>query len=44
LKDISRPMGISEYRIGDAISEKIKTALPTIEELEKELEGDGDKK
>jgi hypothetical protein len=38
LKDISKPMGISEYRIGDAIPGKIKSALPTIEELEKELE------
>lgn len=37
LKDISKPMGISEYRIGDAIPEKIKTALPSIEELEQEL-------
>ncbi len=33
LKDISKPMGISEYIPG-----KIKSALPTIEELEKELE------
>ncbi|MFY7992074.1 MAG: PDDEXK nuclease domain-containing protein [Bacteriovoracaceae bacterium] len=39
LKDISKPMGISEYRIGDAIPEKIKTALPSIEELEQELGG-----
>lgn len=37
LKDFSKPMGISEYKLGDAIPEKIKTALPTIEELEKEL-------
>ncbi len=37
LKDIAKPMGISEYRLGDAIPEKIKTALPTIEELEEEL-------
>ncbi len=37
LKDISKPMGISEYRIGDAIPEKIKTVLPSIEELEQEL-------
>ena len=37
LKDVSKPMGISEYRIGDAIPEKIKTALPSIEELEEEL-------
>jgi hypothetical protein len=44
LKDISKPMGISEYRIGDTIPEKIKTALPTIEELEKELKRQVSKK
>jgi len=30
-------MGVSEYKLGDAIPEKIKTALPSIEELEDEL-------
>jgi predicted nuclease of restriction endonuclease-like (RecB) superfamily len=38
LKDISKPMGIAEYKIGDAIPDKIKTSLPTIEELEQELQ------
>jgi len=33
-------MGISEYKFGDAIPEKIKTALPSIEELEEELTKD----
>jgi predicted nuclease of restriction endonuclease-like (RecB) superfamily len=42
LKDIAKPMGISEYRLGDAIPEKIKTALPSIEELEEELGSKGD--
>ncbi len=37
MKDFSKPMGISEYRIGDAIPEKIKTALPSIEELENQI-------
>ena len=43
LKDISKPLGISEYRIGDSIPEKIKTALPSIEELEKGLQNPSDK-
>jgi predicted nuclease of restriction endonuclease-like (RecB) superfamily len=43
LKDISKPLGISEYRIGDAIPEKIKTALPSIEELEQSLKNTEDK-
>ena len=37
LKDMSKPMGVSEYKIVRAIPEKLKTSLPTIDELEKEL-------
>ena len=37
LRDINKPMGISEYRLTDAIPEDIKTKLPSIEELEDEL-------
>lgn len=38
LRDINKPMGISEYRLSDSIPNKIKTKLPSIEELENELE------
>jgi predicted nuclease of restriction endonuclease-like (RecB) superfamily len=38
LRDINKPMGISEYRLTDAIPESIKTQLPSIEEIERELE------
>jgi predicted nuclease of restriction endonuclease-like (RecB) superfamily len=37
LRDISKPIGISEYIITQAIPENIKTQLPSIEELELEL-------
>ncbi len=37
LRDINKPMGISEYRLTDAIPEEIKTKLPSIEELENKL-------
>lgn len=37
LRDINKPMGISEYRLTDAIPENFKTKLPSIEELENEL-------
>jgi len=37
LRDINKPMGISEYMLTQAIPENIKTQLPTIEELEHEL-------
>jgi hypothetical protein len=38
LKDINKPIGISEYELTSAIPENLKGSLPTIEELEKELE------
>jgi predicted nuclease of restriction endonuclease-like (RecB) superfamily len=37
LKDISKPMGISEYKITQAIPKELKTSLPSIEEIEKEF-------
>ena len=37
LTDISKPMGISEYKITQAIPKELKTSLPSIEEIEKEL-------
>ena len=37
LRDMSKPMGISEYKIVRSIPEKLKTSLPTVDELEKEL-------
>jgi len=37
LRDINKPMGISEYRLTESIPEDIKSKLPTIEELENRL-------
>ena len=37
LRDIKKPMGISEYKLTDTIPDKIKTQLPTIEELENQF-------
>ena len=37
LRDINKPIGLAEYRLTEAIPPDIKTQLPTIEELEKEL-------
>ncbi len=39
LRDINKPMGISEYKLTEAIPENLKGSLPSIEELERELEG-----
>ncbi|MEW6738105.1 MAG: PDDEXK nuclease domain-containing protein, partial [Acidobacteriota bacterium] len=38
LKDMSKPIGISEYQLMAAVPEPLKTSLPSIEELEAELE------
>ncbi|MDO9577368.1 MAG: PDDEXK nuclease domain-containing protein [Candidatus Cloacimonadales bacterium] len=37
LRDINKPIGISNYILTNSISENIQTKLPTIEELESEL-------
>ncbi len=37
LRDMTKPIGLAEYRIDKALPEHIKTELPTIEELEAEL-------
>ncbi len=38
LRDMTKPMGISEYKLTEIIPEKIKSKLPSIEELERKLE------
>ena len=37
LKDINKPIGISEYKLIKAIPEYLKSNLPTIEEIEQEI-------
>lgn len=37
LRDMSKPIGLAEYRLTGALPQEIKTMLPTIEELELEL-------
>ncbi|GFR26428.1 putative nuclease YhcG [Trichonephila clavata] len=43
LKDINKPIGLAEYQITENLPEEVKTALPTIEELEAELSKVSDK-
>jgi hypothetical protein len=45
LKNINKPMGVADYQLSAALPENLKGSLPSIEELEAELEGangDGD--
>lgn len=37
LKDVGKPIGVSEYQLIESLPEKLKGSLPTIEELEHEL-------
>ena len=37
LSDIHKPIGVSEYKLTHSLPKKLKSSLPTIEEIEKEL-------
>lgn len=37
LRDMTKPIGLAEYRLTEALPKEIKTNLPSIEELENEL-------
>lgn len=37
LRDMSKPIGLAEYRLTESLPDEIKTSLPTIEQLEAEL-------
>jgi len=40
LRDIKKPIGVSEYRLTNILPDNLKDSLPNIEELEKELTRD----
>lgn len=37
LRDMNKPIGLAEYKIGQSLPKNIRTALPTIQEIEDEL-------
>lgn len=39
LRDMQKPMGISEYELTRALPEKFRSVLPTVEEIEAEFDG-----
>lgn len=41
LRDTSRPLGIAEYRLIESLPEPLQTNLPTVEQLERELQQGG---
>ena len=40
LRDIQKPIGISDYELGQALPKDFRRSLPTIEEIEKEFESE----
>lgn len=38
LSDIHKPMGVSEYELVRSLPDELKSALPTIEQIEAEFE------
>ena len=42
LKDINKPIGVSEYKILSEIAEFLENTLPSIEDIEKRLERDSE--
>jgi predicted nuclease of restriction endonuclease-like (RecB) superfamily len=40
LRDINKPIGVSDYELTRALPESLKSALPTIEEIEAELQSE----
>jgi predicted nuclease of restriction endonuclease-like (RecB) superfamily len=42
LEIINQPIGVSEYKLSKLLPENFKSALPSIEEIEKRLKGDSD--
>jgi len=39
LRDMNKPMGVSEYTLVEALPDNLKGAMPTVEEIESELKG-----
>lgn len=43
LRDMSKPIGVSEYIITSDLPDNLKSSLPTIEEIEEQLKENEDK-
>jgi len=42
LKDINKPIGVSEYRLSDFVPEELVDTLPNAEDIEKRIKLDYD--
>ncbi len=41
LRDLNKPMGVSEFQFTEVLPDELKSSLPTVEEIEEELKGIG---
>lgn len=41
LKDMSKPIGISEYKITNSLPEKLEKQLPSVEDIQSRITGNG---
>ncbi|HTV56260.1 MAG TPA: PDDEXK nuclease domain-containing protein, partial [Terriglobia bacterium] len=41
LRDLHKPMGVSEYRLTESLPKQLKGSLPSVQQLEAELHGQG---
>ncbi|WP_373331005.1 PDDEXK nuclease domain-containing protein [Salmonirosea aquatica] len=41
LRDLNKPMGVSEFQFTEILPDELKSSLPTVEEIEEELKGIG---
>jgi len=37
VQDVTKPLGVAEYQLSEVLPEQLRTSLPTIEEIEREL-------
>lgn len=42
LRDMNKPMGVSEYTLVETLPENLKGALPTVKEIEAKLSNDSE--
>ena len=39
LRDLNKPIGVSQYELSDRLPDELRTSLPTLEDLEEGLKG-----
>ena len=39
LRDVNKPIGVAEYQLIESLPVELQTSLPSIEQIERELEG-----